>query len=383
VKSLPDIDLETIRERWPRRVITLVTLACLGLAVMPFIWVSPSDVRGIPGPLLVVIALVASFLLGPYLGVALMIIAVFLGVAVVGENQVSEPLIWIPAALLTGLFGERVRRNDELRWAVLDEMRLGLTALTDLSRVGGLRVAARYEPAEQAQVLAADFYGVLVTPTGDLATMVGDVSGHGPRAAAVATHLRAAWRALVSAGEPELVIVEILDETLRAEQQRHPGHGDITFASLCLVTVAADYQSAVVCAAGHPPPMLVEPGRAQLCEVQHGPLLGWGGPGAWATSLIALPEGAWTLVSYTDGLVEGRGADGKRPLGADAVLAELVRFGPVIGRDGLDLVMDYVSGVNGGPMLDDVVVVSVSHPEAEPAREGERRPVGTSTTEEP
>ena len=45
----------------------------------------------------------------------------------------------------------------------------------------GLRLAARYQPAERALLVGGDFYDAAVLPDGRLAVMVGDMAGHGAR----------------------------------------------------------------------------------------------------------------------------------------------------------------------------------------------------------
>ncbi len=368
--------VEATRER--RRAIALIVIALMLVVSAPFLVISPDNVRGVPGPLLIVIALGAAFLLGPYLGVGLMVAAVFLSVAVIGENPVSQPLVWIPAAIAAGMLGDHVRADDETRRQMLVELRAGLVALTDLSEVGALGVTARYAPAESAQVLAADFYGILVTPDGELAVMVGDVAGHGPRAAAVAAHLRAGWRALVGAGVPQVEVIRVLDQMLAAEQARDR-EGAVAFASVCLVRVRADYRSASVLLAGHPAPILIaDDGGGQL-EVAPNPLIGLGLDVERTAEVIDLPEGLWTLVLFTDGLTEGRDARGRRPLGVERVVEEFARRGPAVGAADVDSVMEQVIDVNGGPLGDDVVVLAVARttmidlpPRVEAAARGDR-----------
>ena len=67
-----------------------------------------------------------------------------------------------------------------------------------LPAVRGLRLAARYRPAERALLVGGDFYDAMVLPDGRLAVMVGDMAGHGAGAAAQAAGLRFGWRTLVA-----------------------------------------------------------------------------------------------------------------------------------------------------------------------------------------
>jgi hypothetical protein len=116
--------------------------------------------------------------------------------------------------------GERVRHGDELRRELIEELRRGLVGIYRDPAVGRMNVVSRYIPAVSAQRIAGDFYGAVVQPTGDVAIMVGDVAGHGPAAAALATRLRAMWRGLAIAGVSDSETVRALNETLLAEQRR-------------------------------------------------------------------------------------------------------------------------------------------------------------------
>src|SRR6185437_15354090 len=196
------------RFRTPR--VRAIAVGCVVLAelaiALPFLFLSPSTVRGVPGPLLVLLGVASAFVMGPRIGAALTAFAVLLAVVIVGENALTEPLVWIPVAIGVGIVGDRVRRGDDLR--------RGLVTVSREPRVGPYRIVSRYVPVEVAQVLAGDFYGVIREPSGAVAVMVGDVAGHGPVAAAVATRLRASWRGLASAGVPARDAAHVLNETM-------------------------------------------------------------------------------------------------------------------------------------------------------------------------
>jgi hypothetical protein len=171
------------RFRTPRvRAIAVGCVVVAELAIaLPFLFVSPSTVRGVPGPLLVLLGVASAFVMGPRIGAALTAFAVLLAVVIIGENPFIEPLVWIPVAIGLGIVGDRVRRGDDLRRALLGELRRGLVTVSREPQVRPFRIVSRYVPAEEAQVLAGDFYGVIREPSGSVAVMVGDVAGHGPR----------------------------------------------------------------------------------------------------------------------------------------------------------------------------------------------------------
>jgi len=349
------------RFRTPR--VRAVAVGCVLLAelaiALPFLFVSPSTVRGVPGPLLVLVGVASAFVMGPRIGAVLTAFAVLLAVTIVGENAYTEPLVWIPVAVLVGIVGDRVRRGDDLRRALLGELRRGLVTVSREPQVGPYRIVSRYVPAEQAQVLAGDFYGVIRAPSGSVAVMVGDVAGHGPGAAAVATRLRAAWRALASAGVPARDAAQVLNNTLIAERRR--ASLPVLFATLCLASIEPDGSKAGLVLAGHPGPLLVASGGVDEYALATDPAIGITDRSDWTVHDVDLPAAPWSLVFYTDGLVEGRSApDGPRPFGTARLKELLAATGPPLGEGDVDAVLAAVAAANGGPMSDDIVVVAVS-----------------------
>jgi hypothetical protein len=335
-----------------------VILAELAIA-LPFLFVSPSTVRGVPGPLLVLLGVAGAFVMGPWIGAVLTAIAALLAVTIVGENAYTEPLVWIPVAIGVGIVGDRVRRGDDLRRALLGELHRGLVSVTREPQVGPYRIVSRYVPAERAQVLAGDFFGVIREPGGAVAVMVGDVAGHGPGAAAVATRLRASWRGLASAGVPARDAVQVLNETLVAERRR--AALPVLFATLCLASIREDGSGASLVLAGHPPPVLVASDRVDEYPLPTDPAIGVTEHPEWREHEVDLPAAPWSLLFYTDGLVEGRTAPaGPRPFGTDRLRALLATPGPPIGEGDVDAVLAAVVDANGGPMNDDIVIVAVS-----------------------
>ena len=353
-----------------RRVAAIACVIGLQLVIaLPFLVISPSSVRGVPGPLLIVISLAASFLLGARVGVALTAFGVFLAVTIIDENAVAAPLVWIPTALLLGLLGDSVRHGEELRRSLVTELRSGLVALSHDPRVGPLQVISRYLPAEREQILAGDFYGVVVQPDGDVALMVGDVPRHGPDAAAVATHLRAAWRGLAVAGVPADDIMRVLNDSLMAESRA----GGVRFATVCLGSVEPTARRRRWCWPGTrrrcwsppPPPRASRspgPGARHRCRVQLAATAGR----ASGRRMVAAAVHRWPHRG-------GQQPNGPRPFGEDRLSTLLDTIDPPLGERDVDGLLTAVRSANGGPMLDDIVVLAVS-PARGPAPEPE--PIG-------
>ena len=87
----------------------------------------------------------------------------------------------------------------------------------------GIGVATLYRPGERRMLLGGDFIDAVTRPNGSLAAVIGDVTGHGPDAAALGASLRAAWRALALRGASLQASIRTLnsltlDESDRAER---------------------------------------------------------------------------------------------------------------------------------------------------------------------
>ena len=188
--------------------------------------------------------------------------------------------------------------------------------------------------------------------------MIGDVSGHGPDEAALGVELRIAWRALTLAGLCGDQLLGTLQQVLEHERS-----DEEIFATLCTVDISPDGRRAGLCLAGHPSPLLAGPGRpAQLLPYDNnGPALGMLPGTRWPRMQVDLGR-EWSLMLYTDGLIEGRIGPGKERLGQDG-MAEMVRRQMAAGLSGEGLLREAVNEVrelNGGELADDVAVLMLS-----------------------
>jgi len=130
--------------------------------------------------------------------------------------------------------------------------------------------------------------------------VTGDVAGHGLASAVVMGRARSALRAyaLLEAG-PEKVL-ELTDRKIQ--------HFEIgTMVTAVCATSRPPYAEWRIATAGHPPPVVAEPGvPSRLVDLPIGPPLG-GPPGITRSAgTVTLAEEALMLL-YTDGLIERRG----------------------------------------------------------------------------
>ncbi|WP_167828915.1 response regulator [Streptomyces sp. MZ04] len=218
-----------------------------------------------------------------------------------------------------------------------------------------LRFAARYRPGRSRALLGGDFYDTVRTPDGSVHVMIGDVCGHGPDEAALGVELRIAWRTLTFAGLCGDELLSTLQKVLEHERA-----DDEIFATLCTVDIAPDGRRAGLCLAGHPSPLIVRDGRlAELLPYENsGPALGLLPNARWPRRQVEL-GGKWSLMLYTDGLIEGRIGEGKERLGQEGMV-EMVRRKIAAGLRGdelLEAAVNEVRDLNGGDLTDDVAVL--------------------------
>ncbi|MER6273219.1 fused response regulator/phosphatase [Streptomyces sp900105755] len=226
---------------------------------------------------------------------------------------------------------------------------------TPLLDGSSLRFAARYRPGRSRALLGGDFYDTVRTPDGTVHAMIGDVCGHGPDEAALGVELRIAWRALTLAGLCGDELLSTLQEVLEHERS-----DEEIFATLCTVDIAPDGRRAGLCLAGHPAPLVARPGRpAELLPYENnGPALGLLKGARWPRMQVELGA-EWSLMLYTDGLIEGRVGSGGERLGQDGMV-EMVRRQLASGLTGealLRAAVNEVRQLNGGELTDDVAVV--------------------------
>ncbi|MFF4079163.1 PP2C family protein-serine/threonine phosphatase [Streptomyces sp. NPDC001777] len=227
---------------------------------------------------------------------------------------------------------------------------------TPLLEGSDLRFAARYRPGRSRALLGGDFYDTVRTPDGTVHAMIGDVCGHGPDEAALGVELRIAWRALTLAGLCGDDLLCTLQQVLEHERE-----SEEIFATLCTVDIAPDGRRAGLCLAGHPAPLIARQGRAaQLLPYEDGgPALGLLPHARWPRRQVDL-GGTWSLMMYTDGLIEGRvGPTGTQRLGQDGMVSMINRqlAEGLTGEELLDAAVTQVRELNGGELTDDVAVL--------------------------
>ncbi|MGW0821391.1 SpoIIE family protein phosphatase [Streptomyces sp. NPDC002845] len=178
-----------------------------------------------------------------------------------------------------------------------------------LPHMPALEAASRYLPAAQAGV-GGDWFDVIPLSGMRVAMVVGDVIGHGVRAAATMGRLRTAVRTLADVDlAPDELLTRVDDLVVRLSAEAGDESVTDEMGATCLYAVYDPITRRCSFArAGHPPPVVLAPdGQPLKVHVPAGPPLGLGGLPFESTEL-ELPEGA-VLALYTDGLIESRDRD--------------------------------------------------------------------------
>jgi serine phosphatase RsbU (regulator of sigma subunit) len=221
-----------------------------------------------------------------------------------------------------------------------------------------LLLSALYRPGRRRALLGGDFYDAVQDPTGAVHAVIGDVSGHGPDEAALGVCLRIAWRTLVLGGRDPSDLLETLQV-----MHDHERHSPWVFTTLCMATIAPDRSTLSLRLAGHPAPLLVSgEGRIEaLAAHPADPPLGVVEEATWQAREYPLPD-RWSLLLYTDGLIEGRVGATHERLGDEGLAAMVAAALRARGDDPAALVaalVERAEDLNGGPLLDDVAAFVV------------------------
>jgi anti-sigma regulatory factor (Ser/Thr protein kinase) len=194
---------------------------------------------------------------------------------------------------------ERARLFDALEREHRGAVALQRSLLPDrLPEIAGIDVAARYLPARDE--VGGDWYDVIELPRGSVGVAIGDVAGHGVRAAALMGQLRTGLRAYALDGYGPGEALKRLDHLLQTI--RGPGMATAAYAVFAPETGAVRLANA-----GHPPPVHISAsGEASLMAATTAPPLGTLPYPTYEDVEMSLQPGE-TLLMYTDGLVERRG----------------------------------------------------------------------------
>ncbi|HEX6468923.1 MAG TPA: SpoIIE family protein phosphatase [Streptosporangiaceae bacterium] len=173
-----------------------------------------------------------------------------------------------------------------------------------MSAPSSVHVRHRYLPGSKLIEVGGDWYDSIALPGARVALIVGDVAGHGVRAAVTMGRLRTALHTLAGLEIPPAEALQVMHELMMELGEQEPHFATCVYAVYDATTGVCEIASA-----GHLPPLLVHPdGTSELLDVPPAPPLGVEGGVTIESREFTIADGS-LFVLYTDGLVENRGRD--------------------------------------------------------------------------
>ncbi|HTJ26609.1 MAG TPA: SpoIIE family protein phosphatase [Candidatus Limnocylindria bacterium] len=217
---------------------------------------------------------------------------VVVGLVAIGFGTVQSRLVGRleaqnrEAALLQIAYATEKRIADTLQEAFLEKA---------LPAIPTVRLSATYLPAGEEAKVGGDWYDGVELPGGRVLFAIGDVAGHGLDAAVAMNRARQSFisSALLDA-DPASVLAHVNDELVRGDDR--------------MVTAVCGFadphaHTFTYATAGHPPPILIEPGASPRLLDCGGLPLGVVAGASYRRHTVQTVPGAM-LVLYTDGAVE-------------------------------------------------------------------------------
>ncbi|WP_406731534.1 PP2C family protein-serine/threonine phosphatase [Streptomyces sp. NBC_01794] len=280
------------------------------------------------------------------------------------QTSANTELFTVITVAGLALFINRVVRLSGQRLAsarVIAENAQRAVLPTPLDRIGGLRIAARYEAAQKDALVGGDLFAVQDTPHG-VRLVVGDVRGKGMEAVEAVAVVIGAFREAAEQERSLEGVAARLERALTREGTRRDSLDVFEgFTTAVLAEVPRGAAGVRVVNRGHPEPLVLYPDGDvdRLRPTEHALPLGMGDLGSLPelADEYPFPAGA-TLLLYTDGLSEARNAD-------DVFYDPGERLG---GRhfpgpeELLDALLDDVRRYTGGGTNDDMALLAVGRP---------------------
>ena len=264
----------------------------------------------------------------------------------VEPREVDRDLLRAQVAM-AGSTLQRAARYD-VEHTIANTLQRSLLALPPLT-THRVRWSVLYR-AGSVGLAGGDWYDLVEIDDDRLGVVIGDIVGRGVEAAASMGQLRSATRALATQIDDPAEVVAALDHFARNTGQGH-------FSSLAYVVLDTRAAHVSYSIAGHPPPIVVEPGGpAFVLEGGLGPLLGMSCTRGRAERQLAPGT---RLVMYTDGLVDRRGES--IDVGIDRLVGAVAERVRTLEPDEAcrDLVEHLIPARQGAEARDDVALVVV------------------------
>jgi serine phosphatase RsbU (regulator of sigma subunit) len=262
-------------------------------------------------------------------------------------------------ALRSRVAARRARRLERQRRQLLEDVGLLQAALLPEvpARLGPVGTSVAYRPAAGPGA-GGDFYDVFALEGGQLAVIVGDVSGHGRQALPYTALVRFTLRAYLEAGLSPRDALQTAGAVLERQLAG-------AFATVVVATYEPRERVLVYASAGHPQPVVLgsRPGTPPIAPVTicSSPPIGAGMPTGARQTVVSVP-GCAQICFYTDGVTEAR--VGSELFGTARLIDTLIELGP--GASAAELLEAVTRHADARPDDMAACVLSVAGSEAPP-----------------
>jgi len=228
-------------------------------------------------------------------------------------------LLALALAAHSRLAGVRVRRLDRQRRQLLDDVGLlqGTLLPVPPDRLGKVGTSVAYRPSD-GLAAGGDFYDLFGLANGQVAVVLGDLSGHGRTALPHTALVRYTIRAYLESGMSPRGALHCAAPIL----ERQLGE---SLATVVAATYDPQDRTLVYACAGHPPPVVIGSKARVPVTAGSSPPIGAALPTGMRQSTVSLP-GQATVCFYTDGVVEAR--VGTELVGVQRLQRALADLGP-------------------------------------------------------
>jgi serine phosphatase RsbU (regulator of sigma subunit) len=171
----------------------------------------------------------------------------------------------------------------------------------ELPELSGMEVGARYVPAASGIDVGGDWYDIVDAGDGQVLVMIGDVSGHGLRAATAMASLRHAALAYAAQDHGPASVLARLSDFVNSDPHEH-------FATMLCALIDVGAHRLTVASAGHMAPLLIDGAGSdgQFVEITANVPIGVVRKSPYEEVTVSVQPHT-TLIAFTDGLVERRG----------------------------------------------------------------------------
>jgi response regulator NasT len=268
--------------------------------------------------------------------------------------------------LVKPVVNEQLRPAISIGMARFEQLKQEHNVVTSLAEqfashapsVPGFQVASRFEPASEVARIGGDFFDFIHLDDSRTGVVIGDVCGKGVVTATYTTMARHMLRAYCLEDPEPLRVLALLNRALYTQMS-----DECPFISLVYGILDRQDASFTYAGAGHPAPLLWEPGqpaaaRAPTCRQlrSNGGIVGMFPEREYAQERVTLSPGA-LLVLFTDGVTEAHvGADMLESAGVQQVV-EAYALEPV--ESVANAILSRAREFAGGFLRDDVAILVI------------------------